>query len=230
MANWSMAQMRALALLLSALVVCLVVGVARRGPEAEAELTIVGQPRPNRVETPIAPAVAPPQPAEIVIHVAGAVKKPGVYHLQPGARVEDALKAAGGPQEKADLDAINLAAHAEDGAQLRIPVRGQSPLPDTVPASPAGASSVRRPAARGADSGHAGAAAKFTRPGMDSVDINAASADALERLPGVGPAIAARIVDHRKQNGRFTQAEQLMDVPGIGERKFAKMKPYVRVR
>ncbi len=153
----------------------------------------------------------------VVVHVAGAVRAPGVYTLPAGSRSVDALRAAGGPAPDADQDALNLAALVADGDQIVVP-RRQRPEPSAASDSPAASGSSRSPTK------------KLEDPGEGSVNINTASADELQRLPGIGPAMAARILTYRKEIGRFTSVEQLLDVSGIGEKKLAQMKPFVRIR
>ena len=174
---------------------------------------------------------------EIVVHVAGAVRKPGVYHLPLGARGEDALKAAGGPTANANTDAINLAARLEDGNQLYFPTRDEQPsggAPST-PASKGAASSSPKASGRASahssrNSGGSDKPGKLTDPSQGKVNINTASADELQRLPGIGPAMAERILAYRQENHGFQRAEDLMQVSGIGSKKFAKLQPFVRVK
>lgn len=176
---------------------------------------------------------------EIVVHVAGAVKKPGVYHLRLGARNEDALKAAGGANADASPDAIDLAAHADDGMQLYFPTRKEHPTggADAVPTSVSGVGKTKSGAHGVVSHGGAsrggiatGKADKLTSPGQGQVNINTASEAELMRLPGIGPAMAARILDYRKQNGAFKSPDDLNQVSGIGEKKLAKMLPFVRIK
>jgi competence protein ComEA len=185
---------------------------------------------PNAVPVVPAPPVnadTPKPPAEVVVHVAGAVRKPGLYRLSLGARVDDALKAAGGAKAEANLDAVNLAARAEDGTQLYVPTRSEQPQ--------GGASASIAPPPTVSHNAHTSVsrasshAEKLTSPGQGTVNINAATAEDLQKLPGVGPSYALRILQFRKDNGPFTNPEQLMDVSGIGEKKFEKMRPFVRI-
>ena len=205
------------------------------GKAAQTALTIKGRTPPienarptlpaNEVKPPGDNAPAPELPAEYVVHVAGAVAKPGVYRLPRGARVHDALERAGGADQSADLDSVNLAQKLEDGQQILLPLKPPPGAPprEARPAAnpPAGTRAAPRESAK---------RAKFTQPGRDIVDINTAGAEQLQQLPGVGPAMAERILSHRKENGPFTDPEQLMDVSGIGDKKFARMKAFVRVR
>jgi competence protein ComEA len=148
------------------------------------------------------PVTAVTEPAELVVHAAGAVAAPGIHRLPAGSRVADLLAAAGGPAPDADLDLVNLAAALTDGAQVRFPRVGElvaAPVEGTVEA-----------AADGAASG--------------PVDLNTASATDLEALPGVGPTIAAAIVEHRERNGPFRSVDDLLDVPGIGPAKLDQLR------
>jgi competence protein ComEA len=160
--------------------------------------------------------------ARIVVHVTGAVARSGVYQLPPGSRTVDAVEAAGGAAPGANTDALNMAAPVADGDQVVVPRRA---------AVSVGAPPSRSPEAYAASNAASGSqSAKLTTPGEGTVNINTASSDELQRLPGIGPAMAARILTHRKAIGRFTAVEQLMDVGGIGEKKLGHMKPFVRLR
>ncbi|MFP5322199.1 MAG: helix-hairpin-helix domain-containing protein [Acidimicrobiia bacterium] len=156
------------------------------------------------VPAPAAPTTAPPQP--VVVHVAGAVVAPGVHRLPPDARVIDAIEASRGLTPDADPAAVNLAAPVADGSQIYVPRIGEVP-----PAAPA-------PAAAGGGAASDGL-----------VDLNTADARALEELPGIGPATAAAIIDHRERHGPFTSVEGLLEVRGIGEAKLAALRDLVRV-
>jgi len=144
--------------------------------------------------------------------VAGAVRRPGVYRLAAGARVDDALRRAGGPRGRADLAAVNLAAKLEDGRQVLVPARGAA---GAAPAAPAAGGSG------GAGAGGAAAAAP--------INLNTATLEQLDTLDGVGPGIAQRILDYREQHGGFTRVEELGEVPGIGPKRLATLTPLVTV-
>lgn len=155
----------------------------------------------------VAPATPTASPTtSIVVHVAGAVHKPGVYSFPSGSRVGDAIIAAGGAAPGADINSINLARPLADGERVWIPRKGETPPPE----------------ASGASAGPGGAAG-------GKVNINAASAAQLEDLPGIGPALAERIVEYRTQHGPFRTIRDLMKVTGIGEKKFAALEDYVTV-
>ncbi len=202
----------------------------------------------NSSQTPVSQTAAPPSPASTttappaapageIVDVAGAVKHPGVYHLQPGARNIDALNAAGGPTPQANTDAINLAAPAQDGSQLYFPTRAEHPSGGAAPGTDVSASqpsadsagtaaAPASPAAR--KSRHSGSRAnKLRSPSQGQVNINTASEAELERVPDIGPAMAARILAFRQQNHGFQTLDDLRQVRGIGPKKFAKMEPFL---
>lgn len=143
-------------------------------------------------------------PVEVVVHVAGAVASPGVQHLPAGTRVVDAVEAAGGAAPDADLGRINLAATLQDGQQVYVPRSGE-PIPPSV-AGELGPAQSRGP-----------------------LDLNEATAEDLDKLPGIGPSIAQAIVDHRTRHGRFTTIDQLLDVRGIGQAKLDELRDLVVV-
>ncbi len=144
-------------------------------------------------------------PTTVLVHVAGAVIEPGVYELQPGARVRDAIVAAGGPTGSADWNAVNLAAVVADATRIYVPVVGEEvPAELVVGAGPGLGSAPAGP-----------------------VDINRATLDELEELPGVGPATATAIVTERERNGPFVDADDLDRVPGIGPAKIDALRDLV---
>ena len=146
----------------------------------------------------------------VVVDVDGAVRRPGVVELPGGSRVVDALEAAGGVQRRADTGALNLAQVLLDGEQVVVPRAGAGGVADPADVtSPA-------PASGGA-------------PTSGLVNINTASEVELETLPGIGPVLAAAIVEWRTQNGGFTSVEQLQDVSGIGPTTYAELAPLVRL-
>ena len=171
-------------------------------------------------------------PQRVAVHVVGAVKTPGVYHLPPNARADDALRAAGGPAPNADLRRVNLASAVFDGEQLYIPRVGEQILPvapraSSNTASPRGISGGD--AVNGSQSGDVagGSGTATTVPLI--VDLNRATAADLDRLPGVGPSTAKAIIDHRSRNGPFASVDDLLAVRGIGPAKLAEIRPWVRV-
>lgn len=193
--------------------------------------------------TPVAalnpPAIPGNAASEIVVHVAGAVKKPGVYHLKPGARNDDAVHAAGGFAVTANPDAINLAARSEDGSQLYVPNRLEHPSGGPVSHEALSAASAHDAEASGVpahpksvkSSGRSGHSAdKLSDPSQGQVNLNTADATQLQHIPGIGPAMAERILTYRRSAGRFQSPDDLLQVSGIGDKKFQKMRPYLSVR
>lgn len=158
----------------------------------------------------------------VTVHVAGAVRRPGVYRLPAGARVNDALRRAGGPRGGADLAAVNLAAKLEDGRQVLVPER--------APAAAAGGGAAGARGGGAAAAAAAGSAAPGG-PGTSAapINLNTATLEQLDTLDGVGPGIAQRILDYREQNGGFSRVEELGEVPGIGAKRLATLTPLVTV-
>lgn len=177
---------------------------ARGGEEpAAAAAPALEQARPVAVEER-----APPR---VLVHVAGAVRRPGVYRLPGDARVRDAVERAGGARGGGDPNAINLAAVLQDGAQVLVPRRA----PSTASAA----------AAIGAVAGSDDAAAPPAAP----VNLNTASAEELQTLDGVGPATAAAILEYRTQQGGFRSVDDLDQVPGIGPKTMEALRDSVIV-
>ncbi|KTR06400.1 hypothetical protein NS184_09435 [Curtobacterium luteum] len=157
----------------------------------------------------------------VVVHVAGAVADAGIVSLPAGSRVAAAVERAGGAARDADLGRLNLARPVVDGERVYVPRVGEDdPPPEIAPG--VGAES-------GATGGGASSGAGGTGAADSAVDLNSADADALETLPGIGPALAARIIAWRAEHGRFGSVEDLLDVSGIGDAKFADLRDRVRV-
>lgn len=176
----------------AALLVCLVAGVLvlrRHGSDAGATALRVA---------PVAPAASSPAHAarrSVVVDVAGAVARPGLYHLPQGSRVADAVARAGGLTRRAERTAVNLAAPISDGEQVLVAERGSS---------------------AGGNSPGTGS----TNP----VSLSSASVEELDTLPGVGPVTAQKIVAYRQEHGPFTSVEALDAIPGIGPARIADLK------
>lgn len=151
----------------------------------------------------------------VTVHVAGAVRRPGVYRLRAGARVDDALRSAGGPRGHADLAAVNLAAKLEDGRQVLVPERAAAPVPGAAGAGGAAAGGAAGTATAG--------------PPAAAINLNTATLEQLDTLDGVGPGIAQRILDYREQHGGFSRVDELGEVPGIGAKRLATLTPLVTV-
>jgi competence protein ComEA len=173
---------------------------AANGAQLSSAPTPVGS---GALVTSAAATTSPASPTAtlLVVDVAGKVRRPGLYRLPDGSRVDDAIRAAGGPLRGVDLSSLNLAALVADGQQILV---GQ-------------------PAAPGLVGGAPGATPAATGP----VSLNTATLEQLETLPGVGPVLAQNIIDWRTANGGFDSVDQLTDVSGIGDVTFAELQPLV---
>ena len=160
--------------------------------------------------SPAAPGAPPGEPggtarkAVVFVHVAGAVRRPGVVRVPSGARAAAAVNRAGGATRRADLAGVNLAARVEDGQQVIVPVR--------VGALGAGASPDGEPGS----------------PGVPKLSLGTATVDQLDELDGIGPTLAERIVEYRTENGGFRSIEELREVEGIGEKRFESLREAVQ--
>ena len=152
--------------------------------------------------------LAPPSPLPIVVHVTGAVLNPGVYTLSPGCRVGDAIQAAGGFADSANVQALNLAAIIEDGSRLAVP--SLDPEADFQPSE-----------------FETGSGQGVSTSGL--IDINTASQELLETLPGIGPVLATNIITYRQEIGSFNSIQEIEQVSGIGSAKFNQIKDYITV-
>ena len=159
-----------------------------------------GQPAAPSGASTVAALVTAPAAPRALVHVAGEVRRPGVYPIAPGSRVIQAIRRAGGPTAKADLSALNLAAMLQDGQQVLIPAR--------------------------APRGSAGAAAG-TVERTGPLSLSSATAEDLEALDGIGPTLAERIVEWRTAHGGLASVDQLLDVPGIGPARLDALRPDV---
>lgn len=173
-------------------------GRSRAGAESDGPTETTPGPTEARTTAPGGASVRP-----LLVHVAGRVRRPGLVRLPAGARVADALAAAGGVTRDGEPASVNLARPLADGEQIVVGQRGSAPA--------AGAPSPPEPTA--------GAV----------VDLNAATSEQLQQLPGVGPVLAQRILDWRARNGRFSTVDELREVSGVGERRFADLRDKVRV-
>lgn len=174
--------------ILFGLFVAALIWVVARNPSGEAVVL-----RPVPTEKPL------------IVHITGAVPRPGVYALPKGARVQDAISAAGGFLAEAEKSQINLAALVEDGERLDIPyIEGASPVLGTpVP--------------------------EVVTSTTELIDINIASAAELESLPGIGPTTAQKIIEYREQNGPFLNTEDIINVSGIGPGTYERIKDLITV-
>jgi competence protein ComEA len=160
-------------------------------------------------------SVAPARDGSATVHVVGAVRRPGVYRLRLGQRVQDAIRRAGGASGTTDLQAINLAAKIADGQQIVVPRKAAAGTAGSGTA--AGGSGLA-----GAD---AGAGAAPSAP----INLNSATVEQLDTLDGVGPATAQKILEYRTQHGGFSAVEDLAQIPGIGPKKLEALKAQVTV-
>jgi competence protein ComEA len=147
---------------------------------------------------------------KIFVHVAGAVRRPGLYRVPAAARVAEALQRAGGPLRRAQLTAVNLAAPVEDGQQVVVPTVGAVPAAGAAPgpvSSTAGGPGIA---------------------GGAKLSLAAATVEQLEELDGIGPTLAGRIIEYRDSNGGFRSVEELREVDGIGEKRFASLREAVQ--
>jgi competence protein ComEA len=145
----------------------------------------------------------------VFVHVAGAVRRPGLYRLGSDARVAEALQRAGGPLPRAELTAVNLAARVADGQQVLVPVAGRV-SGATAPAAPGGSADA-------AGAGGAGGAGV-------KLSLASATAEQLEELDGIGPTLAERIIEYRDAQGGLASLDQLNEVDGIGEQRLASLR------
>lgn len=150
-----------------------------------------------------------PRGADIYVHVAGAVRQPGLLHLSEGTRVAEAVDRAGGARPRADLAGVNLAAKLEDGQQVIVPVRGAVPGGAVPGAATPGA------VAAGAEPGAAG---------VPKLSLGTVTVEQLDGLDGIGPTLAQRIVEYRTEHGGFRSLGELREVAGIGEKRFEALQ------
>ncbi|HEY3266514.1 MAG TPA: helix-hairpin-helix domain-containing protein [Armatimonadota bacterium] len=230
-----------------------------RAPPDEP-LRVTKTPAPAAAATPTAaPTRVATLPGPIYVHVSGQVARPGLYRMPPGSRVMDAITGSGGATADADLDALNLATPLRDGQKLVVPRFGEPPPepvtgyladspaapepepilvradapqipPEPAPTAEAALADESPTAAPAARSSSSSASAKLKNPGDGVVSLNHGGKADLMRLPGVGPATAARILEYRAQHGGFQTVEELMEVKGIGEKKLAKMRPFIVIK
>jgi competence protein ComEA len=189
--------LRQLALWAAGLVAIAVLGLLLLRHHAAAPSAAASAPVPIRVQDDTG--------GRVLVHVAGAVRKPGVYSLRAGARVADAVKRAGGARRGADLSAVNLAAKLEDGRQILLPKR----VAGGVAAAVSGTASGTAPA--------------------QPIDLNTATLEQLDALDGVGPVTAQKIIDFRSQHGGFSSIDELGQISGIGEKRLAALRNHVHV-
>jgi competence protein ComEA len=189
---------RQLALCVAGVVLAVVLGLRQLGAD--------GGGAPAAGQRPVA-AIEVQEDAKaggrVVVHVAGAVRRPGVYKLPATARVDDAVARAGGPTRRADLGGLNLAAEVEDGRQVLVPERLRA-------GSAAAASATASAPADG-----------------QPLNLNTATLEQLDTLSGIGPTTAQKILDFREERGGFGSIEELGEIPGIGDKRLATLREEV---
>ena len=151
---------------------------------------------------------------KIAIHVTGEVKKEGLIYLPLGSRVADAIKEAGGETKNADLSQINLAYQLQDGQKLYIPNKNEKISEYIISGT--------------GNNGSEGSSSNNSK-GDNKVNINTATKNELDQLPGIGPSIAQRIIDYREENGNFQKIEDVQNVKGIGDAKYEEIKDSITV-
>ncbi|MDR3689955.1 MAG: helix-hairpin-helix domain-containing protein [Fimbriimonas sp.] len=151
----------------------------------------------------------------ILVHVAGAVQNPGLVSIPAGSRVYDAIIAAGGPTSEANVDGVNLAAKAIDGTQIYVPTRGSTTAINPM----TGGAALVSPKGR-----------KAAKPPPSVMDLNSASAEQLQSLPGVGPTMAQRVADYRSIHGPFAVVDDLLAVPGFGKKRLQQVRPWLTIQ
>lgn len=166
------------------------------------------------------------QAKTVRVQVSGAVLEPGIYDLPANCRVEEAIAAAGGMTENADSERVNLVRKVRDGMQIRVPVQKAAWISRTQRKNAQATAGYSASSTKKVGSTRAGAGKNNSA--VQRVRINSASVSELQQLPGIGPALAQRIVETRN-SGRFTSADDLLRVPGIGKAKLAKLRDYVEV-
>ena len=216
-AGWGEVSPRVVLVAAAVVAVAVLIGVWRWGPsrvavsEATSPVVLPGRAEPQTSTAGGAPAADASSPL-LWVHVVGAVRHPGLYGVGPDSRVENAVEAAGGLVGDAAPEAVNLARKVADGEQIVIPTQDEAKRGGGPP-----------PAAGGT-----GATPGAASPGP--IDLNSASAEQLDTLPGVGPATATKIVADREANGPYGSVEDLGRVSGIGPKKLEELKDLVSVR
>lgn len=152
---------------------------------------------------------------KIIIHISGQVNNEGVYELEEGSRIIDAINKAGGVTETADTSQINLAEKIEDGAKIYVPAKGEE--------------SVETNSQEGKTTKNTKNISQDKETKSKKININTATEEELDTLPGIGQATAQKIIEYRKENGKFSKIEDIKDVSGIGDSKFEKIKDLIEV-
>ena len=155
----------------------------------------------------------------VIIHITGSVKNPGIVKLKEGSRIEDAIEAAGGLTENADITKVNLAYVVEDGTKIKIPSASEEDIGDEdIIDSKSGENIVIEENTVSSNNS------------TQNININKATEKEFETLPGIGPSLASKIIEYRNQNGKFGSIEDIKNVNGIGENKYEKIKDLITVK
>ena len=167
----------------------------------------------------------------IVVHVSGAINIEGIVELEAGSRIANAIEKAGGVKENADMTDINLAYPLEDGMKIHIPTKeeteanknNENMIDESYVTSSSGGVSSKE------DTNSTQGSSKLTTSN-EKVNINTATQEELDTLPGIGPSIASKIIDYREQNGKFNSIEEIKEVSGIGDAKYEKIKDSITIK
>ncbi len=155
----------------------------------------------------------------VIIHITGSVKNPGIVKLKEGSRIEDAIEAAGGLTENADITKVNLAYVVEDGTKIKIPSASEEDIGDEdIIDSKSGDNIIIEENTISSNNS------------TQTININKATEKEFETLPGIGPSLASKIIEYRNQNGKFGSIEDIKNVNGIGDNKYEKIKDLITVK
>ena len=162
---------------------------------------------------------------KIIVHISGAVQNEGIVELESGSRVADAIEKAGGLKENAYMDEINLAYQLEDGEKIHIPTVEEQKEKENQE------SKVENESGTGSDGTTSRSSNSSINNGSQTkININTATEEELDTLPGIGPSTATKILDYRKEKGKFKTIEEIKEVSGIGESKYEKIKDRITVK
>jgi competence protein ComEA len=185
--------------------VCVALALLALVGQRLAQVGTASEGEPSAASAPLEPVAAPVARQLLLVHVVGAVRRPGLYRLRDGARIADAVRRAGGARRVADLAALNLAAPLVDGVQVLVPAR----VPASGAAPATGASAARGAAPAG------------------PISLSSATVEELDELPGIGPITAQKIVDYRAEHGPFASVDDLDAVPGVGPTRIEQLRELV---
>lgn len=160
---------------------------------------------------------------KIIIHVTGAVKTPGIVKLDDGSRIEDAIEAAGGLTEDADISNVNLAYVLDDGTKIKIPSLSDGDIGNVEDV-------ITDESGEGIIEEFDSTSSSNSQNSTGNININKATEAELDTLPGIGPSLASKIIEYREQNGKFSSIEDIKNVSGIGDSKFENIKDLISVK